>query len=89
MVNVLKINGVDNGSDGGCSPCALLAELWGEFDAWRLGHERPRHKVIVNVILAMVLGFGLGGMAQYQWDKLGPLFCLGGSIMACIMNSAR
>lgn len=31
------------------------------FDAWRLGKEIPRHKIMVNILLGIVLGIILRG----------------------------
>lgn len=58
------------------------------FDAWRFGRDRPRHKVIVNIILALVLGFALGGLVQYQWDYFAPCFSSGGNIVTCLISNS-
>ncbi|PWI81103.1 hypothetical protein DEO48_05415 [Enterobacter sp. CGMCC 5087] len=55
------------------------------FHAWRLGKDIHRHKVWVNVIMALVIGFSLGGIAQHLFDKVGTCLQLVDNLGRCIL----
>lgn len=54
------------------------------FDAWRLGKDIPRHKILINVFLALVMGFVLGWIAQHLFDKISTCLQLVDNLGSCI-----
>lgn len=55
------------------------------FDAWRLGKEKPKHKIKVNILLGIILGIILGGIAQHIWDNLDSCMRLGYPFGKCFL----
>ncbi|WP_218067223.1 hypothetical protein [Escherichia coli] len=43
----------------------LLSYGLNSFKKWRLGESMPQYKIKINIILALVIGFILGGVGQY------------------------
>ncbi|MCU6243894.1 hypothetical protein [Enterobacter asburiae] len=62
----------------------LVSYGFSRFDAWRLGKEVPRHKVLINVFLALVIGFVFGGVAQHLYDKISTCLQLVDNLGSCI-----
>lgn len=56
------------------------------FDVWRLGKEIPKHKIKVNIILSVIVGCALGGVAQYFWDEISMCMQAGNAMGKCILN---
>lgn len=56
------------------------------FHSWRFGKDIPRHKVWVNIIMALVIGFALGGLAQHLFDKISTCLQLVENLGSCILQ---
>ncbi|EFJ2943899.1 TPA: hypothetical protein L1I71_003915 [Escherichia albertii] len=67
----------------------LLSYGLNSFNKWRLGESMPQHKIKINIILALVIGFILGGVGQYFWDNVNSCMQTGRSQGECLLNIGK
>ncbi|EKN8423631.1 hypothetical protein [Escherichia coli] len=67
----------------------LLIYGLNSFNKWRLGESVPQHKIKINIILALVIGFILGGICQYFWDNVNSCMQTGRTQGECLLNIGK